>query len=56
MTTFNLERYGQVKLSARPLAAPVEVFTISAREQNGRGVPALQWDRTELVAEFSVPR
>lgn len=47
---------GRVKLTARPLAQPVEVFTISAREDGGQGVLALQWDRTEMVAEFRVGR
>lgn len=47
---------GRVKLTARPLAQPVEVFTISAREEGGRGLLALQWDRTEMVVEFRVVR
>lgn len=47
---------GRVRMRARPLAAPVEVFTIVAREENGKGILALQWDRTELVAEFEVVR
>jgi hypothetical protein len=47
---------GRVALRARPLAASVEAFTIVAREENGRGVLALQWDTTELVAEFMVVR
>ena len=47
---------GRVKLKARPLAEPVEAFTIATREENGRGVLALQWDGTELVAEFTVDR
>ncbi len=45
---------GRVQLTARPLTSPVEVFTISAREENGRGLLALQWDLTEMVAEFTV--
>ncbi len=45
---------GRVPLRARTLAAPVEVFTIVVREENGRGVLALQWDRTELVTDFEV--
>lgn len=47
---------GRVRLAARDLPAPVEVFTISAREENGRGLLALQWDRKELVSEFTVAR
>ena len=45
---------GRVPLVARKLAEPVEQFTIVAREENGRGALALQWDLTELVAEFTV--
>ncbi len=47
---------GRVKLTARELPAPVEVFTISTREENGRGLLALQWDRKELVSEFTAAR
>ncbi len=47
---------GRVPLRARPLTSEVEGFTISTRAENGRGVLALQWDRTELVAEFTVER
>jgi hypothetical protein len=45
---------GRVRLRARPLASPVEVFTVSVREESGKGLLALQWDRTEMVAEFEV--
>lgn len=44
---------GRVRLTARPLTAPVEVFTISVRDEAGRGLLALQWDLTEMVAEFT---
>ncbi|MBX3132330.1 MAG: DUF2911 domain-containing protein [Gemmatimonadaceae bacterium] len=47
---------GRIPLRARPLANEVEAFTISVREENGRGLLALQWDRTEMVAEFAVTR
>lgn len=47
---------GRVPLRARALDREVEAFTIGVREENGRGVLALQWDRTELVAEFTVSR
>jgi hypothetical protein len=47
---------GRIPLRARPMASEVEAFTISVREENGRGLLALQWDRTELVAEFTVTR
>ncbi len=47
---------GRIPLRARALDREVEGFTISVREENGRGVLALQWDRTEMVAEFTVTR
>ncbi len=43
---------GRVRLSVRDLQDPVETFTISAREESGRGLLALQRDRKELVTEF----
>jgi len=45
---------GRVRLTARPLAAPVEVFTIAIAEAATGGELRLQWDRTELVAPFRV--
>jgi hypothetical protein len=45
---------GRIRLRARPLDDVVEPFTIAVSQENGRGVLALQWDRTELVAEFEV--
>lgn len=47
---------GRVPLRAMPLSREVEGFTIAVREQNGRGVLALQWDRTEMITEFTVVR
>jgi hypothetical protein len=47
---------GRIPLRARALDREVEAFTISVREGNGRGVLALQWDRTELITEFTVAR
>lgn len=47
---------GRIPLRARALDREVEAFTISVREENGRGVLALQWDRTELITEFTVTR
>lgn len=47
---------GRVRLQAKPLTSPVEVFTIAVREEGGRGVLALQWDRTELVTPFEVAK
>jgi hypothetical protein len=45
---------GRVKLVARPLAEPVELFSITATEDGPppRGVLRIQWDRTELVVPF----
>jgi hypothetical protein len=45
---------GRVRLRARPLAAPVEIFTIAATPEGAGGVLRLQWDRTELVVPFRV--
>jgi hypothetical protein len=45
---------GRVRLIARPLAEPVELFTIAANPEGTGGVLRLQWDRTELVAPFRV--
>lgn len=45
---------GRVRLSARPIAEPVEVFTIAADPVGAGGVLRLQWDRTELVTPFRV--
>ena len=54
---YNQDRdLGRVQLRARPLAQELEAFTVSVREENGRGFLALQWDRRELVAEFTVVR
>jgi hypothetical protein len=43
-------------LRARPLAREVESFTILPRADGQKGILSLQWDRTELVAEFNVER
>ena len=45
---------GRVRLTPRPLAQPVEVFTIAANPEAAGGVLRLQWDRTELVVPFRV--
>lgn len=47
---------GRVTMKTRPLRSPVEGFTIRTYEENGHGVLALQWDRTEHYAEFTVER
>jgi hypothetical protein len=47
---------GRVPVRPMPLGEEVEAFTITARERGGRGQLALQWDRTEYVAEFVVVR
>lgn len=46
---------GRVRMTARPLPATVEVFTITASEEGAGGVLRLQWDATELVVPFTVP-
>jgi hypothetical protein len=46
--------HGRVRLTPRPLADPVEVFTIVANPEGAGGVLRLQWDRTELIAPFRV--
>ncbi len=47
---------GRVRLSVRDLQDPVETFTIAAREESGRGLLALRWDRKEMVTEFILAR
>ena len=47
---------GRVPLRARALSREIEGFTILPRAEGTKGVLALQWDRTELVAEFTVER
>jgi hypothetical protein len=47
---------GRVTMRTRPLRSPVEAFTIRVYEENGHGVLALQWDRTEYYVEFAVER
>lgn len=45
---------GRVPLATRPLTEPVEIFTIAVTPAGGGGAIRLQWDRTELVARFTV--
>lgn len=47
---------GRVTLRAQPLDREVEGFTIAVLEQDGRAVLALQWDRREMVTDFTVAR
>jgi hypothetical protein len=47
---------GRVPLTARSLAAPVELFTILATEKAPGGELRIQWDQRELVVPFSVRR
>ena len=47
---------GRVRLTPRALGAVIEPFTIEVREEGGHGILALKWDRTELVAPFTVER
>jgi hypothetical protein len=45
---------GRVPLMARPLAEPVEVFTIAVTADGDGGLLRLQWDGRELVVPFRV--
>jgi hypothetical protein len=45
---------GRVRLSARPLATPVETFTIKAETDRGVNLLRLQWDEAERVVPFRV--
>lgn len=45
---------GRVRMSARPLDAVVETFTIRADPAGSGGELRLQWDRRELVVPFAV--
>jgi hypothetical protein len=45
---------GRVRLTARRLSSTVEDFTITVSEDGDGGMLRLQWDRTELVAPFTV--
>jgi hypothetical protein len=45
---------GRVPLEARPLPETVEVFSIAVTSDGDGGTLRLQWDRTELVARFTV--
>ncbi len=46
--------FGRVPLSARALAEPAELFTISVTPSGTGGELRLQWDRRELVVLFAV--
>jgi hypothetical protein len=45
---------GRVRLSTRPLPAPVETFTIKAEAEGGVNLLHLQWDGSERVVPFRV--
>jgi hypothetical protein len=45
---------GRVRLSTRPLPAPVETFTIKAEAEGGVNLLRLQWDGSERVVPFRV--
>jgi hypothetical protein len=45
---------GRVRLSTRPLPAPVETFTIKAEAEGGANLLRLQWDGSERVVPFHV--
>ena len=43
---------GRVRLTTRPLPAPVETFTIKAEAEGGTNVLRLQWDAAERTVTF----
>jgi hypothetical protein len=45
---------GRVRLTTRPLAAPVETFTIKAEPEGGSNLLRLQWDAAERTVAFRV--
>jgi Protein of unknown function (DUF2911) len=45
---------GRVRLSTRPLRAPVETFTIKAETEGSANLLRLQWDGSERVVPFRV--
>lgn len=45
---------GRVRLSTRPLPAPVETFTIKAEAEGAANLLRLQWDGSERVVPFRV--
>ena len=45
---------GRVRLSTRPLTAPVETFTIKAEPEGSANLLRLQWDNAERVVPFRV--
>jgi len=54
-TAYNPARdLGRVPLEMRSLGAPVEVFTVAVTPEGTGGAIRLQWDRSELVARFTV--
>jgi hypothetical protein len=54
-TAYNAARdLGRVPLEMRSLGAPVEVFTLAVTPEGSGGAIRLQWDRSELVARFTV--
>lgn len=54
-TAYNAARdLGRVPLEMRALAEPVEMFTLAVTPEGNGGAIRLQWDRSELVARFSV--
>jgi DUF2911 family protein len=45
---------GRVRLSTRPLPAPVETFTIKVEAEGAANLLHLQWDGSERVVRFRV--
>jgi hypothetical protein len=54
-TAYNAARdLGRVPIETRALAQPVEVFTVAVTPEGEGGAIRLQWDRSELIARFTV--
>ena len=54
-TAYNAARdLGRVPLETRALTEPVEVFTLAVTPEGAGGALRLQWDRSELIARFTV--
>ena len=45
---------GRVRMQARPLARPVDRFTIALGDDDGSGAIRLQWADAEMVVPFVV--
>jgi hypothetical protein len=54
-TAYNpMHDLGRVKLTAQPIADPVEIFNIAVTSEANGGALRLQWDETQLMVPFVV--